>query len=132
AATGDALGRGISTLSSLASPAANYNMNSQTLTGLAAASANGQPLAYGQTGAQLNGLNLNNNQISNLAAAGTNGQALAFGQGGGQLAAVQTPYVIASATAQHSGTSLTIPAPSGLSQGTDVEFAVVSYQNAGT
>ena len=132
AASGDALGRGTSTLNALGAPTASYNMNGQTLTGLSNAAAGGQPIAYGQSGAQLSGLNLNNTQLSNLAPASANGQTLAYGQSGGELAAVQTPLVVASATAQHSGTNLTITAPSALTQGTDVEFAVVSYQNAGS
>jgi hypothetical protein len=51
---------------------------------------------------------------------------------GATSAAIQIPVPIATSTATHTGTSLTINAPPGAIQGTDVEVAVISYQNAGT
>ena len=110
-ASGDALSRGQSTINSLGLPTSSYSMNGQTLTGLPAAAAAGQPIEYGQSGAQLAGLSLNGLQLSNLGSASASGQAIVYGQSGAQLAASQMPTLVSTATAQHSGTSLTIPRP---------------------
>jgi hypothetical protein len=119
-------------INSLAPATASYSMNGQTLTGLAAASGSGQPISYGQSGAQLSGLSLSGMPLSNLGAAAASGQALSYDQSGAQLAPSQMPALVASSTAQHSGANLTIPTPAGVAAGSDVEFAVVSYQDGGT
>jgi hypothetical protein len=51
--SGDALSQGQSTLNALATPTAPFAMGNQPLTGLPAAAASGQAVAYGQNGAQL-------------------------------------------------------------------------------
>lgn len=128
ASTGDALSRGQSTLNSLAAPTANYGMANTTLTGMASAGAAGQPLVYGQPGAQLNGLNLLNNQVSNLAAAAAGGQAIAYGQNGAQLSAHAPPSFrsFTSCNALGSQTAVTCNAPAGLASG-DLELAAVWF-----
>ena len=113
AATGDALSRGQSSLNSLAAPTANYGMANTTLTAMASAGSAGQPLVYGQSGGQLNGLNLLNNQVSNLAAAAAGAQAIAYGQNGAQLSAHAPPSFrsFTSCNALGSQTAVTCNAP---------------------
>lgn len=135
AATGDALSRGQSTMSSLAVPTAAVPMNTQRLTGLGTNISTGDALSQGQS--TLNSLAsptapfaMANQPLSGLPAAAASGQAIAYGQSGAQLTVNRAgAFVSEGDNGNGSGTSNVIPAPANIVSGNAL-VAVGNWESA--
>lgn len=116
--TGDALSQGQSHLNDLVTATAAYSMGGNLLTNLGGASAIGEALSWGQTGATLYGANFINGPVTGVPTATALGQALSWGQNQAQLTANLPATVVSNANnSANNVTTITIPAPATITNG---------------